>query len=117
MHFALVVIPDLAARPRENGFDRQKEAHLLRFKDAALRINKRDALTLKHEAWFKLSGSQVIVDFTQPTHMLEGCRAHQGVAGVNGHRRHDHPLKQFSLCQVKASGSGYCLLSKGGSIL
>jgi hypothetical protein len=53
------------------------------------------------------------VDFTQPTHMLESCRAHQGVAGVNGHRRHDHPLNQFSLCQVKASGSGYCPLSKG----
>ena len=34
MHFALVVVPDLAARLRENGLDRQQEAHLLRLEDA-----------------------------------------------------------------------------------
>jgi uncharacterized protein (DUF302 family) len=34
MHLALVVIPNLAARLRKNGFDRQQEAHLLRLEDA-----------------------------------------------------------------------------------
>jgi len=32
---------------------------------------------LKRVPW-KLSGSQVIADFTQPTQMLESCHAHIG---------------------------------------
>src|SRR5258707_5984296 len=64
---ALVVIPDLAPRLREDGFDRQKEAHLLRFEDAALRINERNALTLKHKAWLQLGRGQVIVTRVKET--------------------------------------------------
>ena len=39
MDIPLIVIPDFPARLRENRLDGQQEAHLLRFKDAALRIN------------------------------------------------------------------------------
>jgi len=44
MHLALVVVPDLAARLREDGLDREQKAHLLRLEDAALRVDERDAL-------------------------------------------------------------------------
>ena len=44
MYLSLVVVPDLAARLRENGPYRQQEPHLLRLEDAALRIDERDAL-------------------------------------------------------------------------
>ena len=47
MHLALVVVPDLAARLREDGLDRQQEPHLLRLEDAALRIDERNALALE----------------------------------------------------------------------
>ena len=88
MHLALVVVPDLAARLWENGLDRQQEAHLLRLEDAALRIDERDALALEDEARLQFGRGQVIVDFAQPSHMLESRHAHQGVRVVSGHRRH-----------------------------
>ena len=86
MHLALVVIPDLAARFRENGLDRQQKAHLLRLEDAALRIDERDALALEHKARLQFGRGQVIVDLVQPSHMLESRHAHQGVGVVSGHR-------------------------------
>jgi hypothetical protein len=51
MHLALVVVPDLAARLREHGLDRKQETHLLRLEDAALRIDERNAIAVKDEAW------------------------------------------------------------------
>jgi len=45
VHLALVVIPDLAARPRKDGLDRQQKAHLLRLEDPTLWIDERDALS------------------------------------------------------------------------
>ena len=49
MHITLVVVPDLTARLREHGLDRQQESHLLRLEDAALRIDERDALSVEHK--------------------------------------------------------------------
>jgi transcriptional regulator len=64
VHLALVVIPDFAARLRENGFDRQQVAHLLRLEDAALGIDERNALPSKHKARLELDRRQVIADLT-----------------------------------------------------
>jgi hypothetical protein len=49
MHLALVIVPDLAARLRKHGLDRQQEAHLLRLEDASLRVDERDTLTVEDE--------------------------------------------------------------------
>jgi hypothetical protein len=45
MHVALVVVPHLGTRLRKDGLDREQELHLLRFEDATLRIDERDALS------------------------------------------------------------------------
>jgi hypothetical protein len=89
MHLALVVIPNLAALLRQNGFDRQKEAHLLRFEDAALRIDERDALTVKHEARLQLGRGQVIVDRRRCSKAAMRIRV-SGVSAIIGAT--GHPL-------------------------
>ena len=61
MNLALVIVPDLAARLRKHGLDRQQKPHLLRFKDAALRIDERDALAFEDKARFQLIRGQVVV--------------------------------------------------------
>jgi len=71
-----------------NGFDRKQEAHLLRLEDAALRVDERDALTLEDETGLQFGRGQVIVDFAEPSHMLESRHAHRSVGAVSGHRRH-----------------------------
>jgi hypothetical protein len=53
VHFALVVVPDLAARLGQYRFDRQQKPHLLRLEDAALRIDQRDTLAAKCEAYLR----------------------------------------------------------------
>ena len=93
MHLALVVIPDPAARPWEDGLDRQQEAHLLRLEDAALRIDERDALAVEDEARLQLGRGQVIVDFAQPSDMLERRHAHESVAIWLHARRHPNPAR------------------------
>jgi len=40
-------------------------------------LMKRDALTLVHKAGFQLARGEMIMDFTQPSHILEGRHAHQ----------------------------------------
>jgi hypothetical protein len=50
MHLALVAVPDLAARLREDGLDRQQKLLLLRLEDPTLRIDEWDALAVKEEA-------------------------------------------------------------------
>ena len=87
MRLALVVVPNLATRLRENGLDGKQEAHLLRLEDAALGIDERNAFSLKYEARLEFIRGQVIVDFTEPSHMLESRHAHRGVEVVIGHRR------------------------------
>jgi hypothetical protein len=82
MDLALVVIPNLAARLREDGFDRQKEAHLFRFINAPPLIDERDAIALKQKTRLYLDLSQVIVDLTEPSHMLESRHPHQGVVDM-----------------------------------
>ena len=90
----------------KHGLDRQQEPHLLRLEDAALRIDERNALALEDEAGLQLGRGQVIVDLAQPSHMLESRHAHQGVAVIDRHRYHRHPLKQCSLCQRQRLGIG-----------
>ena len=63
MHLALVVVPNPGAWLWKDGLDREKIPHLLRFEDAALRIDQRDSLALEYEARLQLSRGQVIVDF------------------------------------------------------
>jgi len=75
MHIALVVVPDLAAWFRKDGPDRQEVTHLLRLEDAALPIDQRDAFALENEARVQLARGQVIANFAQPSHMLEGRHA------------------------------------------
>ena len=79
MHLALVVVPDLAARLREHGLDRQQKPHLLRLEDAALRIDERDALALKDKARLQLGCGQMIVYFAQPSDMLESRYSYERV--------------------------------------
>lgn len=66
MHFALVVVPDLATRLREHGFDRQQKPHLLRLEYTTLRIDERDALALENKTRLQLSRGQVIVHLARP---------------------------------------------------
>jgi hypothetical protein len=42
------VVPNLASRLWKDGLDRQQEAHLMWFEDAALRIDKRDPASVGH---------------------------------------------------------------------
>ena len=50
----------------------------------ALRVDERDALTFEDEAGLQFGRGQVIVDFAEPSHMLESRHAHQGVEVVSG---------------------------------
>ncbi len=50
MHLTLVIVPDLTARLRKYGLDREKKTHLLGLEDAALRIKKRNALAIINKA-------------------------------------------------------------------
>jgi hypothetical protein len=73
MHHSLIVVPGLCPGPWKYGLDREQEPHLVRFEDAALWINQRYALTLESEVRFQLVRGQMIVDLTEPSHMIE-CR-------------------------------------------
>ena len=79
VNVTLIVVPDIAPRFWEYGFDRQKVSHLLRLEDPALRIDQRDALVVKHEARLKLGRGQAIVDFAEPTDVPESGHAHESV--------------------------------------
>ena len=85
MHLALIVVPDLAARLREHGLDRQQEPHLLRLEDAALRIDERDALAVKDKARLQLGRGEMIVNLAQPSDMLEGRHSRMSVLVKIGH--------------------------------
>ena len=55
-----------------------------RLEDAALRINKRDALTIEDEARFQFFDSQMVVRFIQPSGMFESCQANRRVHAAIG---------------------------------
>ncbi len=80
VNLTLIVVPDLAPWLREYNFDRQKESHLFRLENPALRIDKRDALVVEREAGLQLGRGQAIVDFAEPADVLEGGHAHESVA-------------------------------------
>jgi len=64
----------------------------VRLEDAALRIDKRYAVAPEHKAWLQHGSGQVIVDFPQPSHMLESRHAHLSVdVSFNHRRRHSLP--------------------------
>jgi hypothetical protein len=77
MYLALVVIPDLAARLRKYGPDRQQKPHLLRLEDTSLRVYQWDAFTVEHEAWLQLGLGKMVVKLAQPPELLEGSHAHR----------------------------------------
>ena len=106
MHLALVVVPDLAARLREDGLDRQQEPHLLRLEDAALRIDERDALAVEHEARLQLGRGQVIVDLAQPSHMLESRRCASECRGVSVSSAPPSSPETMLVVPAQRSGSG-----------
>ena len=50
MRLALVVVPDPSAAPRKSGSKTQQPSHLVRFENAALRIDERNACAIEYKA-------------------------------------------------------------------
>jgi hypothetical protein len=85
MNFPLVVIPDFAARLRKHRLDRQQETHLLRLEDASLRVDQRNAFSSEEESGLKFPGGQMVMNFIQPSNMIEGSQPHERVETCRFH--------------------------------
>ena len=100
VHLALVVIPDLAARPRKDGktvlIDSRKRICCgLKIPRCGLTSEMRSRreltpLSPEYKTRLLLGRGQMIVDFAEPSHMIESRHAYQDFRVISGHRRHDH---------------------------
>src|SRR5262249_43905927 len=84
---ALVVVPDSAAGLREYRLDGEKILHLLRLKDATLRIDERNPLAVENEAGPEFGRGQEIMDLHETADMVESGHAHLSVAARFIHAR------------------------------
>jgi hypothetical protein len=86
--FDLRQAQDSVARLRKHCFKRQQEPHLLWLNYAAPRIDERDALPIEKESQVQAGRSQGIVHLAQPSDVLEGCHAHEGITIAISWLRH-----------------------------
>jgi Caspase domain len=100
----LIVVPDLASRPWEHGFDRQEESHLLRLEYPALWVDERNALVAEHKAGLKLVGSQALADFIKPAHVLESGHSSPSVTVVGGVKMDNHSVSPAGAAKRESRG-------------
>jgi len=73
---ALIVVPNSTTQFRKNGFDRKQKTHLLRFEDATSWIDEWNTLPFEYEPRVQIFRYQMVMYFTQPSHVLERHGAH-----------------------------------------
>ena len=113
MHISLIVVPDARAGSRKDGLDGEQIPHLSRLEDSPLGIDEGDALAFENKTRLQFVGGQMAMHLAQHSNMLESRHPNQCVPVNVAHGDIPHPLKQCSLCQVMASGSGRCEASCG----
>jgi hypothetical protein len=88
MDLALVVVPDPAALPQEYGADAQQKGHLPGFKDAALGVPKRPALTFEHKPAADVTVAENQITALEEADVIERGLANDGITGDQLVSRH-----------------------------
>jgi hypothetical protein len=86
--FALILIPDAAALPREDRTDREETAHLARLEYATLWVNQRNTLAAELEAGEKTGRiEKAAISSGNAVYVIEGNLLQLSIAWRRKHRR------------------------------